>query len=167
MTVPSLALGFSILGVAWAPVPPLRLNVQQPRDSSCLVYTNTQYGFAFCLPLGWRGFTVDTSQWEGRVLEGDTGGPPRIIHGPELFIRHPLWTAANPRQDIPIMVFTHAQWRLVGREALAVSAAPIGPSELGRSRSYVFALPARYNFALLTGWQEVQDILDQHPLHPR
>lgn len=157
----------SILGGAVPRATPrLALQGQQAGDSRCLVYTNKQYGFSFCLPQSWRGFAVDTSQWDGRFLDGDTAGPPRLIHGPELFIRHPLWTAAHPRQDIPILVFTHAQWQLAKDEKLAVSAAPIGPSELGHNRSYVFALPPRYNFAYPTGWQEVQDILDHHPLHP-
>jgi hypothetical protein len=165
MTLFSLVL--AILGVA-APTatPRVLLQDRQPPDSSCLAYTNKQYGFTFCLPQSWRGFSVNTSRWDGRLLDSDTAGAPKMIHGPELFIRHPRWTAAHPRQDIPILVFTHAQWRLAEREQLAVSAAPIGPSELGHNAAYVFALPPRYNFAYPTGWQEVQDILDHHPLHP-
>ena len=62
------------------------------------------------------------------------------------------------------MVFTLAQWRLIESEAMAVSAAPIGPTELGRNSKYVFALPARYNFAYLPGWEEVDEILQHDPL---
>jgi hypothetical protein len=166
LVVTQVALGLSILGVAAAATPRIALQQHRPRDPSCLVYTNRRYGFTFCLPRSWAGFRVDTSQWDGRVLDTDTAGPPQVLHGPELFIRHPLWTAADPRQDIPIMIFTHAEWRLIEREALAVSAAPVGPSELGRNTSYVFALPPRHNFTMLTGWEEVRDILDHHPLHP-
>jgi hypothetical protein len=47
-----------------------------------------------------------------------------------------------------------------------VSAAPIPPSELGRNSSYVFALPARYNFAFLPGYEAVDKLLQGKPLHP-
>jgi hypothetical protein len=47
---------------------------------------------------------------------------------------------------------------------MAVSAAPIGPSELGRNTNYVFALPARYNFAYLPGWEEVDETVQHKPL---
>ena len=43
-------------------------------------------------------------------------------------------------------------------------AAPINPGELGRNVKYVFALPARYNYAFPTGYQEVEKILEGKPL---
>ena len=81
-------------------------------------------------------------------------------------IRHPLWTKEDPRQDIPIMVFTRRQWALVEQEKLIVSAAPFPPSELGKNSENVFALPARYNYGLLTGFEEVEKIMQGKPLHP-
>ena len=63
------------------------------------------------------------------------------------------------------MIFTPAQWKLIEDEKLSVSAAPIGPSELGHNAKYVFALPARYNFAFPTGYEEVEQIIASHPLH--
>jgi hypothetical protein len=71
---------------------------------------------------------------------------------------------AESRQDIPIMAFTPAQWQLIEKEDMAVSAAPMGPSELGRNAKYVLALPARYNFACLPGWEEVDEILQHKAL---
>lgn len=62
------------------------------------------------------------------------------------------------------MIFTPEQWNLIEKEKLSVSAAPIGPSELGRNSKYVFALPARYNFAFPTGFEEVQKIIESKPL---
>ena len=62
------------------------------------------------------------------------------------------------------MVFTLAQWGLVQAEKLSVGAAPIPPTELGRNSTYVFALPARYNYAFPTGYEEVEQILQGHPL---
>jgi hypothetical protein len=62
------------------------------------------------------------------------------------------------------MVFTIAQWDLIQQEQFHVGAAPINPSELGRNVKYVFALPARYNYAFPTGYQEVEKILEGKPL---
>lgn len=128
-----------------------------------LVYGNTDYGFAFSLPQSWAGYTIVTDQWEGRALDGDQAGNV-VETGPELSIRHPLWTSENPRQDIPIMIFTIDQWNDVVDEKVGVSAAPIPPNELGRNSKYVFALPARYNFAFPEGFEEVEQILDDNPL---
>ncbi|MDP1086626.1 hypothetical protein Q6245_30140, partial [Klebsiella pneumoniae] len=66
---------------------------------------------------------------------------------PMISIRHPDWTSQNPRQDIPIMIFTLAQWNMLQQDEFHIGAAPINPSELGRNTSYVFARPARYNYA--------------------
>jgi hypothetical protein len=124
-----------------------------------IIYTNTQYGFNFLLPLSWEGYQIIESKWEANPQEN-------IIaeQGPIVSIRHPKWTLENPRQDIPIMVFTYAQWDSLQQERFHVSAAPIDPSELGRNTKYVFALPARYNYAFLTGWEEVEKILEHNPL---
>jgi hypothetical protein len=85
--------------------------------------------------------------------------------GPLILIGHPLSTKDNPRQHIPIMIFTKAQWQLVEEDKLIVSAAPVGPSELGRNSKYVFALPPRFDYADIDGRQEVGEILQHHPLH--
>lgn len=62
------------------------------------------------------------------------------------------------------MVFTIEQWDRMQRGEWHIGAAPIGPLELGRNSSYVLALPARYNYAFLEGWEEVEQILQDHPL---
>jgi hypothetical protein len=137
-------------------------NVSSIGNVNSIIYENTQYGFRFTLPASWKGYTIVTSRWEGTSIQsGNT-----VETGPIISIRHPLWTAQNPRQDIPIMVFTLAQWSALQREDFHIGAAPIGPSELGRNAKYVFALPARYNFAFLPGYEEVEKILDGKPLQP-
>ncbi|HVM94455.1 MAG TPA: hypothetical protein VMT67_16660 [Terriglobales bacterium] len=83
-----------------------------------------------------------------------------------IVIQDPRSTEAEPRQDIPIMVFTHKQWKLVEEGTLVVSAAPIGPGELGRNREYVFALPPRYNYAFPEGYEEVEKIISRGSLKP-
>ena len=129
-------------------------------NSSSILYKNTQYGFNFILPKSWQGFSTIIGIWEGNDI---TSGKVTET-GPKISIRHPQWNTKNPRQDIPIMVFTLDQWNLLQQEKFHIGAAPIGPSELGRNNSYVFALPARYNFAYPTGYQEVEEILKTHPL---
>jgi len=133
-----------------------------------LVYTNKEFGFRFELPRSWKGYSAVVSQWQGgdgRTYQAGEPMPPPVV-GPLISIGHPLSTEANPRQNIPIMVFTKAQWRLIEQDKLIVSAAPIGPSELGRNAKYVFALPPRFNYALIDGWEEVNEIIQHHPLQP-
>lgn len=136
---------------------------QQTAKPHSLVYINKQYGFRFDLPASWKGYSILPGEWSGNVPGSNASEPKR---GPEITIRHPLWTEAAQRQDIPIMVFTLRQWNLVEQENLIVSAAPIGPRELGRNSRYVFVLPARYNYAFPTGFEEVERLIESKPLHP-
>ncbi|HBK69300.1 MAG TPA: hypothetical protein DDZ91_11715 [Firmicutes bacterium] len=132
-------------------------------EDNTVVYRNTQYDFSFSLPDSWKDYMLVLDKWEGYSLkEGENG---KIVEtGPILSLRHPEWTAKNPRQDIPIMILTLNQWSLLQREAFHIGAAPMGPSELGRNSKYVFALPARYNYSFLTGYEEVESILRSNPL---
>lgn len=130
------------------------------KDEEELVYTNTEFGFNFALPLSWEGYTIVEDKWEGVGIANEE----LKESGKILNIRHPEWTEENPRQDIPIMIFTLDQWKLIEKEELSVGAAPIPPKKLGENDEYVFALPARYNFAFPTGFEEVEDILENNPL---
>lgn len=125
-----------------------------------VAYENTRYGFSFYLPETWKGYTIVEEEWKG-TKDGKVAET-----GPQLLIRHPDWTQKDPRQDIPIMVFTQEQWNSLQKEEFSVSAAPIGPRKLGSNSVYVFALPARYNFAFPTGFEEVEQILKDNPLWP-
>jgi len=132
-------------------------------DLNSIVYKNTQYGFNFTLPESWKGYSIVSSQWEGLAL-GQQNGQTVVETGPIISIRDPKWTTQTPRQDIPIMVFTLAQWNSLQKDVFHIGAAPIGPSELGRNNSYVLALPARYNFAFPQGYKDVEAILESKPL---
>jgi hypothetical protein len=127
--------------------------------TTTLVYTNTDYGFRVTLPASWQGYSIVSGAWLG-----EKAGGPVVDRGPTILIRHPAYTTAVPRQDIPIMVFTRLQWDSLQDEAFHIGAAPIGPSELGRNGRYVFALPARYNYAYPVGFEEVDQILSRQPL---
>ena len=131
-------------------------------ENSPVVYKNSQYGFDFSLPDSWQGYSIITDKWEGYT----PGGSVAVEAGPLISIRRPQWTAQNQLQDIPIMVFTHAQWDALQNGEFHIGAAPIGPSELARNSSYVFALPARYNYAFPAGYEEVENILKGDPLKP-
>ncbi|HEY8488516.1 MAG TPA: hypothetical protein VIL38_05530 [Thermaerobacter sp.] len=133
-------------------------------------FTSQAYGFRLALPGSWQGYTVVTEVWEGRALEDAADGSARagdvVERGPLLRIRHPQWTAERPRQDIPIMVFTLAQWEALQQGTISVGAAPVPPGELGRNNAYVLALPARYNYEFPEGYEEVEEILAGDPLEP-
>jgi hypothetical protein len=170
----ALALGASTLAGRAAPRPlvthpglaAVSDGARRRAAAGRLVYRNERYGFTISLPASWTGYSVIDSAWVGHInAEDQTPQTAGLDHGPEVVVRHPRWTAADPRQDIPILIFTHAQWELVTAEKLFITAAPVGPSELGRNAAYVFALPPRYNFSYLTGWEDVQRILEHGALH--
>ena len=134
-------------------------------EADSVVFENAQYGFRFPLPASWKGYTIVEDKWEGLSSEESQSGKV-TASGPVISIRHPEWTAQEPRQDIPILVFTLDQWNSLQEEKFHIGAAPIGPSELGRNDKYVFALPARYNYAFPKGYEEVEEILSKNPLQP-
>lgn len=135
---------------------------QEPEQANTIVYKNTEYGFTFTLPKSWQGYQIIDDKWVGEPIGDQSQGKT----GPMLLIRHPEWKKENPRQDIPIMIFTLQQWEALQQEKFHIGAAPIGPKELGRNSKYVFALPARYNFAFPTGYEEVEKIIESQPLKP-
>lgn len=130
---------------------------------NALTYTNKEYGFTFALPQDFEGYTILDEEWEGTDIK-NTGSKARVFKGPQITIRDPRWTSQVPRQDIPIMILTVDQWNQLQNGEFSIGAAPINPSELGQNSKYVFALPARYNYAFPEGYEEVQTILDGSPL---
>lgn len=140
------------------------LGAYEATSQNPIIYKNPQYGFSFSLPPSWKGYSIITDKWNGFAPGGAQGGQRIVETGPIISIRHPLWTEQNRRQDIPIMVFTLAQWESLQRGKFITGAAPVPPSELGRNSSYVLALPPRYNYAFPPGYKEVEDILRSHPL---
>lgn len=144
-------------------VPALAPSAAPSGGAVSVSYENDTYGFTFALPADWKNYSVLTDQWEGLSSAGNEGEKVTET-GPKIILRDPRWTKKVPRQDIPIMVFTLAQWNDLQQENFHIGAAPIGPSELGRNNKYVFALPARYNFAFPDGYEEVETILSNAPL---
>lgn len=132
-------------------------------ETNSIVYRNTKYGFSFSLPESWKVYSIVTGKWEGPAIGGPQSGE-NVETGPMISIRHPQWTPENQRQDIPIMIFTPDQWNSLQQGKFHIGAAPVGPKELARNTRYVFALPARYNYAFPPGYEEVEKILESNPL---
>lgn len=132
-------------------------------ENGAVVYNNEEYGFSISLPPSWTGYSIVNEKWEGLAIE-DAQEQAVIETGPLLAIRHPQWKKENQRQDIPILVFTLSQWDLLQQGKYHIGAAPIGPRELARNNIYVFALPARYNYAFPTGYEEVEEILESQAI---
>ncbi len=122
-------------------------------------YKNSNLGFSVKLPDSWKNFSAVDGSWEGYSLDATGKTQIKSETGITVSVRHPLWTSSAPRQDIPVMVFSLKQWSDMQADKFHAGAAPINPSELGRNSKYVFALPARYNFAYITGFEEVETIL--------
>jgi len=143
----ALILALSVSG--WAQQAPSTCRKHQAarRQTGTIEYRNREYGFCFVLPESWKGYQVLWSEWQGSVLTTN-GDVARVLRGPRLQIRHPKWTQANPHEDMPIMIFTIAQWN----ESPNVSAAPFDPMELGRNRKYVFAVPPRWDYDFSEGY---------------
>lgn len=135
---------------------------------NAVTYHNEMYGFDFDLPQSWKGYKVVDSTWEGYAIASSAShSQERVAQGPQLLLRNPQWTEEKPYQDIPIMVFTLEEWNDMQADKFHIGAAPINPSELGRNNKYVFALPARYNYAFPEGYEEVENILEGKPLHAK
>lgn len=125
-----------------------------------VTYTNPDLGFTFSLPGSWNGYSIIKETWQGNPLTSSATSQT----GTKLLIRNPNWTSALPYQDIPILVFTLAQWKSYVAEDFSVSAAPILASELARNNLYVFALPPRWNFDYGEGHAEAEEIMRSNPL---
>jgi hypothetical protein len=71
---------------------------------------NAQYGLTFLLPTSWQGYSFLIQQWDGETYLSAADKLITVGHGLAITLRHPRWQASAPYQDIPILVFTRAQW---------------------------------------------------------
>lgn len=128
------------------------------QPASSILYLNTKYGLRVELPSSWKGYSVLAQTWQA-VQVSDPTNEKLFVTGPEIVLRNPKWTKANPYQDIPILIFTIARWKQIEQDSIHIGAAPVGPGKLAGNSKYVFALPARYNFAFPTGYEEVDQLM--------
>ena len=138
-------------------IPPAGL--PESSSVSAVVYKNTDYGFNFSLPANWEGYSIINDTWKGNPLTKEIAPS-----GPKLIIRNPKWTESSHYEDLPILIFTIPQWNAYLAESFSIGAAPIQASELARNNTYVFALPARWDFDYSLDYKEAQDIIAGKPL---
>jgi hypothetical protein len=103
-------LAISVSGWAQQTLPANPKHGTAGKHTKTIEYRNVEYGFSLTLPESWKGYRVMWSDWGGSVLKDD-GSSERVVRGPRLQIRHPKWTEQNPREDMPIMIFTISQCR--------------------------------------------------------
>jgi len=134
--------------------------LEQKRDKSAIEYRNDTFGFSIILNEGWRGYTVNHIKEDIYDLTGKTKTNNGVVDSIQLIeLHHPLETAENPREDMPIMIFTLEQWTHIQNEEWSAGAAPIPPSLLGQNSQWIMALPARYNYDFKPGWEEVDELV--------
>ena len=157
---PAIVLALSVS--LWAQQAPATSRKHQTavRQTGAIEYMNREYSFRFTLPESWKGYRILWSEWQGSVPT-TSGEIEHVLRGPQLLIRHPQWTEEKPHEDMPIMIYTIAQWN----EGPVVNAAPFFPEELGRNQKYVFAVPPRWDYDFSEGYEEAEKILAPASLH--
>ncbi len=138
------------------------LNAPNQPSSLPLQYHNAQYDFTFFLPASWRGYSVSVQQLDDERYSPTEDRQILVGRTPMITFRHPRWQASTPCQDIPILVFTRAQWDALHHGELWPSLFAGGVmDELWHNQGFVFAMSSRYNWGELTGAKEVADIVEQ------
>ena len=141
------------------------LSLSPSPKADMVEYRSDVFGFRVVLPGSWHGYTINRIKEDIYDITGETTTNNGVVDSLQIVeIHHPLEVPGHLRQAIPIMIFTLEQWRHVQNEEWSVGAAPIPPSELARNSVYVFALPARYNYAFPEGFEEVERIISGKPL---
>ncbi|MEA2098224.1 MAG: hypothetical protein U9P70_04095 [Patescibacteria group bacterium] len=127
------------------------------KTADWMTYSNKKYGFEITLLESWKGYKVFEKLWNGTTLDGHSVK----YEGPKIIIRNPKWSEYETWQDIPMLVFTKDEWRLIEANNLNIFTAPIAPKKLGENNRYVFALPPRWiGFTNTLGQNEAQKIVE-------
>jgi hypothetical protein len=139
------------------------LNALNQPSGLPLRYHNAQYNLTLFLPASWRGYSVSVQQLEDEIYSPTEDKQILVGHTPMITLRHPQGQDSAPYQDVPILVFTRAQWDALHHGGLWPSFFAGGVmDELWHDQGFVFALSSRYNWGELTGAKEVADILEQN-----
>jgi hypothetical protein len=138
------------------------LNGPKQPSGLALAYHNTQYDFTFFLPADWQGYSVLTEQWNGQASPPAADTTAARDRGPVIVLRHPQWTAAEPCQDIPILVFTRSQWKADREGRFSIFAGGV-EGEVAHNAKYVFAIWSRFNWdESVKGAREAEGIVFQN-----
>jgi hypothetical protein len=107
------------------------------------------------LPESWEGYTVVTDTGKDKRVDGNGDV---VLNGPKLLIRSPEWNVRYADAGYPDSDF-HTGGVGSGTAGTACRLRRADPAQRARRNSkYVFALPARYNFAISARWEELQSI---------
>src|ERR1017187_5197543 len=96
------------------------LNASSQPSGLSLRYYNAKFDLKFFLPASWRGYSVSVQQLDDEKYSPTKDRQILVGHTPMITLRYPRRQTSTPYQDIPILVFTRAQWdgdaaRAVGR----------------------------------------------------
>jgi hypothetical protein len=141
------------------------LKTSTPPPGLPVRYHNAQYDLTFFLPASWRGYSVLIDRLDDEQYSPAKDKEVIMAHSPMIMLRNPQWQTNAPYQDIPILVFTHAQWDAVHRDGLWPSCFAGGViDELWHNQKYVFAMNSRtFGFADdLKCWKETADVVEQN-----
>lgn len=139
-------------------------NVSRSSSSLVVQYHDARYGLTFFLPANWRGYSVSVREVEDQKYSASQDKLVTVGYTPMITLRHPQWQAGAPYQDIPILIFTRAQWDALHQGELwpAIFAGGM-MDELWHSQKFVFAMSSRYNLAdEVSGTKEVADMVEQN-----
>jgi len=140
------------------------MNVAGHPSGLPLCYRDTRYGLRFFLPPTWRGYSASVQQLEDERYSPAADKQVVVGHTPMIVLRHPQWQTNAPYQDIPILVFTRAQWDALHHGELWPSLFAGGMmDELCHNQEFVFAMSSRYNAVdEVRGWKEVAEVVGQN-----
>jgi hypothetical protein len=132
----------------------------EQRRADLVVYKNDTFGFSIELSADWKGYTVNQIKEDIYDLTGRTTTNNGVVDSFQIIeLHHPSETPDNPREVMPIMILTQAQWGHIFNEEWSVGAAPVPPTLLGQNSQWIIALPARYNYDFEPGWEEVDQLI--------
>ena len=156
-----IAIGLGVIGGLWQlSYSNYQYDLNVLENSEEQTYRNNLFGFSIDLPESWSGYTVNQIKDDIYDISGKTTANNSVIDSFQLIeLHHPLESADNPREVMPIMIFTPTQWAHIQNEEWSVGAAPIPPSLLGQNSQWIMALPARYNYDFKPGWEEVDQLV--------
>lgn len=133
-------------------------------DGLPVCYHNWQNGLTFYLPASWRGYSVSIMQLEDQKYSPAQDERITVSYTPMITLQNPTSCESSPYQDIPILVFTRAQWDDLNHADLWPSYFAGGVmDELWHNQKYVFAMSSRYNAEDdVRGCAEVARIIEQN-----
>lgn len=111
-------------------------------DAAAVTYHDAVYGFTFALTADWKNYSVLHDLWHSEQYDERLDRDLAVAQGPIIILRHPRWTSASPRQDVPILVFTRDQWQADRQEGVYPGGVV---DEIAHNERYVIAAYSRFN----------------------